>query len=354
MDILINKTSSVSTALKSLDRSAEKILFVVDAYNKFLGTITDGDIRRFLISNGNLDTEIKDLYNTKSTFFFEDEFDVDNVKNIMISKGIEVIPILNRKFTIIDYKTWKDLFNDQPVNKKNKGSIDVPVVIMAGGKGTRLEPFTKILPKPLIPVNDKPILKHIIDEFRQFKAKNFLLILNYKGEIIKAFMKEGTHDYNISYIWEEEFYGTAGSLNLLGDAIENDFILSNCDILVKADYSDVLKFHRKNNADMTILSAVKHYKIPYGVIERNADGCVKRINEKPENTFFVNTGVYLLNKRILGLIPENVKYDMDIFIKDLLNKDFKIQTYPVNENDYVDIGQWEEYKIAINKIKNFI
>ena len=151
----------------------------------------------------------------------------------------------------------------------------------------------------------------------------------------------------------KEFYGTAGSLNLLENSIKGDFVLSNCDILVKADYSDVLKFHRKNDADMTILSAIKHYQIPYGVIEREVDGTLKRINEKPENTFFVNTGVYILNKRILSLILK-MRSMIWIFIQDLLSKDYKVQTYPVNENDYVDIGQWEEYKIAINKIQDYI
>ena len=201
-DILIKKNALVSTALKSLDKSAEKILFVIDTNDNFLGTLTDGDIRRFLIANGDLNTKITGIYNTDSVFFYEDEFKIEHAKKIMISKGIEAVPILNRKRKLVGYKAWKELFSKNRVKKKINTAIDVPVVIMAGGKGTRLEPFTKILPKPLIPINDKPILKHIIDEFREFHADNFTLILNYKGEIIQAFMKEGIHEYNINYVWK--------------------------------------------------------------------------------------------------------------------------------------------------------
>lgn len=352
--IQININERVSVALKKLDKTAQKILFVEDDNKKFMGTVTDGDIRRFIISNGSLEDRVEVLGNKNSIFFYEGEFSKSEMKSLMISKGIEVIPILNTDHEVVRYVTWMDLFSDTRERRRYSGEVDVPVVIMAGGKGTRLEPFTKILPKPLFPIDDKPIIQHIIDEFKFFGVNLFLLTLNYKGELIQAFMKDGSEDYKIDYVWETDFFGTAGSLVLLKDRVKGEFILSNCDILVRADYADVLKFHRENRAHLTILSAIQHYKIPYGVIEYEEGAHVSQIVEKPEKTYFVNTGVYVLSDVVIDLIPENQKYDMNVLIDNMLENNYRVLTYPVNENDYIDIGQWEEYKQALDKIKAYV
>ncbi|MCK5504355.1 MAG: NTP transferase domain-containing protein, partial [Thermodesulfovibrionia bacterium] len=229
--------------------------------------------------------------------------------------------------------------------------IKVPVIVMAGGKGTRLEPFTKILPKPLIPVNDKPILELIIEEFRRQGGKKYYLILNSKGEMIKAYFNGIQKDYELKYVWESDFLGTAGGLRLLKKLESDIFIVTNCDVIVKADYQQVIKLHKKQNASMTILSSIQHHKIPYGVISFREKGSVTDIHEKPEYTLTINTGIYVLNKDILKLIPRNEYFDMTDLIKTLIDNDKKVITYPVNENDYIDIGQWEEYKKAVEKLK---
>ena len=224
---------------------------------------------------------------------------------------------------------------------------------MAGGKGTRLEPFTKILPKPLIPVNDKPIIELIIDEFRRQGGRQYYLILNYKGEMIEAYFSGVDKDYDLKYLRENEFLGTAGGLKTLNGAIVNDFIVSNCDVIVKADFQQVIALHKKQKAAMTVLSSIQHHKIPYGVISFAEEGLVTDIMEKPEYTMTINTGVYVLSKEALAFIPDNEYFDMTDLIKRLIESGRKVITYPVNGNEYIDIGQWEEYRQAVDKLQQF-
>jgi len=224
------------------------------------------------------------------------------------------------------------------------------VVIMAGGKGTRLAPFTQVLPKPLIPVGERTMIEYIIDNFRVFGVKKFYLTLNYKGELIEAYFKGSEKDYEVEFIWEEDYLGTAGSLKFLKGELEGDFIVSNCDILLKTDFSEVLDFHKKNASIFTSITAIQYYKIPYGVVNIKNGGIIADIIEKPEYTFQINTGVYVLNYKVLSYIPLNTYFDMPELVKVLLQKGEKVLAYPINEGDYIDMGQWEEYKEAFRKL----
>jgi NDP-sugar pyrophosphorylase family protein len=248
--------------------------------------------------------------------------------------------------------TWEDFFygNGDGV-KKAKPELEIPVVIMAGGKGNRLAPFTHVLPKPLIPVGEKTILELIIDEFRKFGITRYYFTLNFRGEMIRAYFDGVEKEYTVSYVWEEDFYGTAGSLKLLEEKISPTFIVSNCDIILKAEYEKVLSFHRETEADLTVLSSIQHHKIPYGVIEFSNGGKVTGIREKPEYTFPINTGVYVVNKECLEYIPEKKVFNMTDLIEVLIADGRKVFTYPVNEKDYTDIGQWEEYRKTLDLIK---
>ena len=160
---------------------------------------------------------------------------------------------------------WESLFNSK--NKEIKKELNIPVVIMAGGKGTRLEPFTKVLPKPLVPIQDRPIIEHIIDRFTSIGCKSFNITLNYKERIIKAYFEELEKDYKVNFFKEDHPLGTGGSLHLLKDIFDKSFFVTNCDVIIKADYSSLYDFHLKNDFDVTIVASAKQYIIPYGSCE---------------------------------------------------------------------------------------
>lgn len=353
-DILIFETESIKDALKKLSKTGHKVLLVVDNGNRLLGTISDGDIRRYILKGKSLENDIKDVYYKQHIFIRNKEFSIEKAKEMLITNKIELIPIVDEDGRAINFITWKQAFSGNRVLRPSPTEINVPVVIMAGGKGTRLEPFSKIFPKALFPIGDRPIIEIIIDEFKKYGINKYYLTLNHKGDMIESYLNNIKKDYEISYIRENDFLGTAGSLKLLKDRISDVFIVSNCDVIVKANFEEVVNFHKEKKVVLTILSSIQHYKIPYGVINFKEDGEVTDTIEKPEYTFTINAGVYVLNKEALKYMPEQVCFDMTDFIRILIKNNEKVATYPVNENDYIDIGQWEEYKKAMEKLQLLI
>lgn len=354
LNYITRPTIALKDALKRLDQAASGILFVTDDQGHLLGALSDGDARRAILAGVALDSPIAGTFNTAPYTLQVENFDRRAARQLFLERRIKVIPLVDHDGCLKDVLTWECFFSCEdvpppppPVN----ADLQVPVVIMAGGKGTRLAPFTNVLPKPLIPIGEKTILEMIVDEFHRFGAQEFHLTVNYRGEMIRAYMDGLEKDYSVHYAWERDFCGTAGSLTLVRDHIHSDFIVSNCDILVKANYSDVLKFHRDNGAMLTVVSAIQHHAIPYGVIDFKPGGVVEGIREKPEYTVNINTGVYVLSQDCLCLIPENEFFHMTHLIEKILSMGGKVMTYPVNENDYIDIGQWSEYHSAIERLK---
>jgi len=347
----ITKYSTIREALKSLNASALGVLLVISEQGKLLGTLTDGDIRRAILSGKSLTDRIEDVYNPKPSVLYEDTFNEQDARNLFLMKRFSLIPILRRDGTIARYITWSDFFSKAESLRKIRKKIDIPVVIMAGGKGTRMKPFTSVLPKPLIPIGEKTIVEHIIDEFSQNGIKKYYFTINYRGEMIRAYFDGIEHDYDVQYIWEKEFLGTAGSLRLFTEDAPQRFFVSNCDIIVKTDFSNVLEFHDANHSWLTIISAVQHNIVPYGVVHFTNGGKVEQIQEKPEYSFIINTGIYILDKRCLEYIPSDCVFDMTDLIQKLLDDEKPVFTYPVNECEYIDIGQWEEYKNALDRLE---
>lgn len=352
-ELFIPETASIKDALKRLDRTAEKVLVVVDKEDVLLGALTDGDIRRCILQNRSLDSSIVGVYNHSPIFLNTEDCNTETVREIFVNYRIGLIPLVNRYKQVVNFVTWDGQAESESSKEVPIAQIDVPVIIMAGGKGTRLDPYTKIFPKPLIPLGEKTIVETIIHEFRRYGIGKYYLTLNHKGQMIESYFGSIEKDYQVEFVWEKVFLGTAGGLKLIRDANHQTFIVSNCDILVKANYHDVLNFHRREEAALTILSSVQHHKIPYGVVEFKEGGVVTGITEKPEYTFHINTGVYVLDKSCLDLIPGGTYYDMPTLISDLMQGGRKVVMYPVNENDYIDIGQWEEFKKATEKLSFF-
>ncbi len=350
-DILIAPEADLKEALKKLDKTAEKTLFVVDSKNRLMGSLTDGDVRRYILKTGKLEGKVIEFCNRSPFYVRENKLNKRRLKKIFLDKKFEVVPIINDLNEFVSYITWTEiLLKEQKEVLENK-KIDIPVVIMAGGKGTRLSPFTEVLPKPLIPIGGKTVVEMIIDKFKSFGINKFYLTLNYKGELIKAYFDGIKKDYDIHFIWEKKFLGTAGSLSFLKDKIKGNFIVSNCDILINADFSKVLEFHKNSSSIFTSITSIQRYKIPYGVVNIKHGGLISEIIEKPEYVFQINTGIYVLSSESFSYIPESEYYDMPELIKKLMDNNKKVFAYPVNESDYIDVGQWEEYKKAVGKLQ---
>jgi dTDP-glucose pyrophosphorylase len=332
-DFLIEENSSMLDAMKELDKVAKKVLFVV-RLNRFVGSITDGDIRRWILKKGNLDASVKDIANYDPKFIFEK--DRQSAKEFMKTHSIEALPILNEEKDIVSVVLW----NDEEIEREKK--LDLPVVIMAGGLGTRLYPYTKILPKPLIPIGEIPIVEHIINRFNKYGSDQFHLIVNHKKNMIKAYFNEINKGYQIGYVDEDRPLGTGGGLSLLKGKINSTFILTNCDILIEEDYEKIYNYHKNERNLITMVCSLKNVKIPYGVIEINESGEIDEMREKPEFSFFTNTGMYIVEPRVIEELQDNQTIGFPDIIEKYKEMGKKIGVFPISENSWLDMGQLDE------------
>ncbi|MDN5342779.1 MULTISPECIES: sugar phosphate nucleotidyltransferase [Oceanotoga] len=329
---IIDEYTKKDKIIEYINDSIHKILFVVKD-EILIGCITDGDLRRKIKSD---DFVAKDIMNDNPKFIFEEDFENKNQKEL-INNMVNYLPILNS-----NKKLLKIIYFD--INFQEYYDINnTKVVIMAGGKGVRLLPITKIIPKPLVPFKEKTIIENIMEQFIKYGFYDFIFTINYKKEMIKTYFDE--LDYNISYIEEDNFLGTAGSLAYISS--NNPIIVSNCDILLDIDYSKAVKEHILNDDDITIFTAREDINIPYGVIKQK-DNIFVDIEEKPILSYMVNTGIYILNPNVLKLIKKGEEIDMPDLISRAKLRKMSIRVYNSNKK-MIDIGQWDYYKKFINK-----
>jgi dTDP-glucose pyrophosphorylase len=347
-DILVSKKISIRQSMKILDKTAEKCLLVIDKNKQLLGTLTDGDIRRSILDGVKVSRDISTSYNSKPKVVYKNKDTLKEAKSLMLNNNLVLIPIIDSKNIVIDYLTLTDIGNETNNKKLLK---DIPVVIMAGGKGSRLEPFTKVLPKPLLPINDKPIIEHIIESFTDIGISDFYMTVNYKGKILKAYFDELEPNYKINFVDEEKPLGTAGSLRFLNKKFKKAFFVTNCDIMIKVDYSSLYEFHKKGNYDITLVASAKEFIIQYGNCVLNQDGHLSHIDEKPKYDYLINTGLYVLNPDVLGVIPKNKFFHITHLIEKLKKEDKKIGVFPIDDDAWIDVGEWTEYEKAIEKLK---
>lgn len=348
-NIIINPQTSIIETLQHLNITARQILFVCDEKNALMGSVTDGDLRRYILNNGDLSGPVSGAM--KKNPHSVTEIDRHSAFTIMKTLQITAIPIVddnNRLIDIVFYKD-KDIFTGLSI-EFGKLLCDIPIFIMAGGEGTRLYPYTKVLPKPLIPIGDKPIIERIIELFSRYGAQKYLISVNHRRNMIKAYFSEGEHSAGITYVDEYVPLGTAGSLSLVKDTLHSTFILSNCDTMVMANYCDVVEKHRAERNVVTILTAKKRIVIPYGVLTTSCDGSVEYMQEKPECDYAINTGVYVLEPEILNFIPYNSFIHLPNVIQKVLEAGQRVGTYFVDEDDYLDMGQMEELERMKRKL----
>ncbi len=334
-DMFIEETLTVLQTMQRMDVVAKKILFVVKN-KKLLATVTDGDIRRWILSNGKLDAPIGCAANYHPKYIMENE--EKKASAYMDKYGIEVLPVVNKEHEIM-----KIIFEKESAvaNYTNELS-DIPVVIMAGGLGTRLYPYTKILPKPLIPVGDVPIIEHIMNEFNRYGCQEFYLIVNHKKNMIKAYLNERNLPYKITYVDEDKPLGTGGGLGLLKGQIKSTFILSNCDIIVKENIAKICKLHKEKEQIITMVCSAQNFTIPYGVIELGQDGELKEMREKPSLSFLTNTGCYIVEAQVIDEVENEKAVDFPDIIEKYKSTGEKVGIYPISENLWMDMGQIDE------------
>ena len=331
--LLINARENLRAALKKIDEAGTRLIFITDESHKLLGSLSDGDVRRFILSGGQFDSPVLEAAN-KNCRYTINENSEDLLKTFK-NKNLKYIPLTdaNKKILAI-------YCDDETIKPKTK--INLPVVIQAGGLGTRLYPYTQILPKSLIPICDKSITEHIIDSFMEYGCDNFYMIVNHKKAIIKAYFADIEKEYNLTFIDENVPLGTAGGLFLLKEYINTPFFLTNCDVLLDVEYSDIYKTHQTQKNIATIISAIKHYQIPYGVLNLNTKGKIESMTEKPNINYITNTGVYLLNNEIIKDLKPNASISMPEVLQNYLNLGESIGVYPISGECWNDMGQMNE------------
>ena len=328
-----NESLTVSEAMQKIDKNAYGILFLVNNRELLTCCITDGDIRRYLLAGGQMSGAAADAANHQP----KKAYSFDEARTLYHKRNWIAIPIVDDEGKLLDVYTGE--IGD--IQKKHN-PLNIPVVINAGGKGTRLDPFTRVLPKPLIPVGELPIIEHIMKEYQSYSCDEFHIIVNYKKELMKAYFADNENHYHISWYDEENPLGTGGGLSLLRGKFDSTFFFANCDALLTANYESMVNFHKENGNVITMVCAYKNINIPYGVVEIGINGSIKSMKEKPLMSFLTNTGIYIVEPEVIDDIEDGVYIGFPDIVEKEREKGKKVAVFPVSENDWMDMGQLPE------------
>jgi dTDP-glucose pyrophosphorylase len=339
---LILSRETVREALTKLNElSVDSILFVVDKDNKLIGSLTDGDLRRGFISGLGFDDSILLFIQTNPVSIVENSSSIEEME-MYRKKGYKIIPILSKEGVIVDILNFRT----------QSTIIPADAVLMAGGEGKRLRPLTIDTPKPLLKVGDKPIIEYNIDRLINVGIKNIFLSINYLGDQLVDYFKDGSSkNVSIQYVKEDKPLGTIGSILLVEEFIHDDIIVMNSDLLTNIDFADFYKTYKDSGADMAVAATTYHVDVPYAVLEVDQGNLVKTLQEKPRYTYYSNAGIYIINKKLLSMIPYDEFFDITDLMDKILQMDNKLVTYPIN-GYWLDIGKHEDFKKAQEDIKH--
>lgn len=334
---------TVKEAVAHMEEYNIKFVLIVDEDRFLLGMFSLGDMRHYFLNSGSLLEKITKAMNPDPIVFPTlAAAEKERQKRHLVS-----YPVVDEEGRVTDI-----LFDEKEYKEKQISDElhDIPVVIMAGGKGTRLQPYTNILPKALIPIGEVTITERIIESFQKYGAKKFYLILNHKANMIKSYFNEVQKNYDLEYIEEKEFLGTGGGLSLLKGKIEGSFFLSNCDILINGDLECICRTHKREKNKITFVCAMKDIVIPYGVIETDNGGKIISIKEKPEFSFLTNTGVYMIESEVIHDLKENEMIHLPDIAKRYIQKGEKVGVFPVSEKAWMDMGQFSEMETMMKQL----
>ena len=342
-DHLILSGSKVKEALTILDELAQDaIIFVVDNKDNLIGSLTDGDVRRGLLNNFTIEDKIDKIIQPNPRFIKKGDYDIQKIIEYR-EKDYRIIPVLDDHNKVINVINFR----------KIRSYLPIDAVIMAGGRGQRLKPFTDQTPKPLLKVGSKAIMEHNLDRLAMFGIDDFWLSVNYLGEQIVQYFGNGKEkNINIEYVWENEPLGTIGAVSQIKNFKHDYVLITNSDLLTNIDYEQFFLEFIKQKADLAVLTIPYSVSIPYAVLETK-DGIVKSFKEKPTYTYYSNGGIYLMKREMLDIIPKNEFYNATDLMEVMINKNYKIISIPFS-GYWLDVGKHEDFEkaqIDINNIK---
>lgn len=337
--ISVSRSCTVRKVMTVLQEYSMRLVLVTDEKGCLEGVISDGDIRRALLSNISLEDSAQKIMNTQPVVVTED-ISRELVAQLFREKKINRIPVVDANGIV------KGLIKLETIFSMHK--YDNPVVIMAGGLGSRLSPLTDNIPKAMLSIGGKPILETIIESCIHQGFDNFYLSVNYKSDQIMDHFKNGSQwGVSIKYLEEKERLGTAGSLSLITESQQKPIIVMNGDLLTKVNLCSLLDYHTQEKSLGTMCVKEYEFQVPYGVV-CESEGQITEIKEKPFHSFLVNAGIYVLSPEVLSTIPASAYYDMTSLFQDLRKSDKKTMVFPIHEY-WLDIGKMQDYEKAQNE-----
>jgi dTDP-glucose pyrophosphorylase len=338
---LILSGSTVKQALYVLNElSQDAILFVVDENDKLIGSLTDGDVRRGLLNDFNVDSLIDEIIQPNPRFIRKSEYDIEKIIQYR-EEDYKIIPVLDENDIVVNVINFRHLRSYLPVD----------AVIMAGGRGQRLQPLTDSIPKPMLKVGSVPIIEHNINRLAMFGIDDFWISVRYLGEQIESYFGDGSEkNIQIQYVWETESLGTIGAISKINNFKHDYVLVTNSDLLTNIDYEQFFLEFMNQKADFAVLTIPYQVIVPYAVLETDK-GFVKNFKEKPIYTYYSNGGVYLMKKEVLDFIPKDTLFNATDLMENLIKKEFKVFSFPFS-GYWLDIGKHEDYDKAQIDIKN--
>lgn len=335
-DLLLPSNGTIGDAIARIDSGGMQITLVVDGDGKLLGTITDGDVRRGLLRGLTLSDPALDVANRSPTTVGPRD-DRSSILTLMKRKLVHQIPLVDELGHVVGLETLDEML--LPPRRDNL------IVLMAGGEGIRLRPLTNEIPKPMLPVGDKPMLESIVENFSSYGFWRFCIAVNYKAEFIERHFGDGKKwDVEIEYLRESQKLGTAGALSLIQNAPSEPILVMNADILTKVDFGSILNFHQENRATATLCVREYSHIVPYGVVQMDGNGVLK-IEEKPTRSSLVSAGIYVLDPGVLGQLRSGEHLDMPELLERLLKNGQSVAGFPIHEY-WLDIGRHEDLQSA--------
>jgi dTDP-glucose pyrophosphorylase len=337
---LLLSGTSITEALKRLNKLAkDAITFVVDEQQRLIGSLTDGDIRRGLLKGVEISQAVDDIIQPNPKFLRKGERDIQKVIEYR-RQHFRILPVLDKHDVVVNVINFGEL----------KSYLPIDVVVMAGGKGTRLRPLTENTPKPLLPVGNVPILEHNLNRLCLFGMDDYWFSVNYLGEQVEAYFGNGNdRNVHIDYVWEDKPLGTIGAVSKIKNFTHDYVLITNSDVLTDLNYEHLFVYFLEHGADFAVVTIPYKVDIPYAVLETK-EGRVTDFREKPTYTYYSNGGIYLMKRSVLAHLPENAFYNTTDLMEDLIKKEYKVVSYPLN-GYWLDVGKHEDYKQAQKDIK---